>query len=78
MVHFNLIIGVCDHLVFNQHLGKGNMGINILPLEDGVLDDTLETRKSIRSPALLTCWTWGVNMSFFCENKPPVKFQNSN
>ena len=21
---------------------------------------------------------WGVNISFFCENKPPVKFQNSN
>ena len=20
---------------------------------------------------------WGVNISFFCENKPPVKFQNS-
>ena len=33
------------------------MGINILPLIDEVLGDTLDARKVIRSQALLTCWT---------------------
>ena len=35
------------------------MGINILPLIDEVLDDTVDARKIIRSQALLTCWTPG-------------------
>jgi hypothetical protein len=42
------------------------MGINILPLIDEVLGDTLDARKVIRSQALLTCWTWRQHDSCHC------------
>ena len=38
----------------------------------------LNLKTPIMEPGGVPNFFGGVNISFFCENKPPVKFQNSN